>query len=88
MTSSRSPVGERAVLLTLREWKSDTYMNTTILYDVTLSVLDRSGQVVGESRLKGEDNLGGDFVNPLRTPRPWCPRPSRPSWSSSLATPP
>jgi hypothetical protein len=50
--------------LTLREWKSDTYMNTTILYDVTLSVLDRSGQVVGESRLKGEDNLGGDFVNP------------------------
>jgi hypothetical protein len=56
--------GERAVLLTLREWKSDTYVNTTILYDVTLSVLDRSGQVVGESRVKGEDNLGGDFVNP------------------------
>jgi len=55
---------ERAVLLTLREWKSDTYMNTSILYDVTLSVLDRDGRVIGESRLKGEDNLGGDFVNP------------------------
>jgi hypothetical protein len=55
---------DRAVLLTLREWKSDTYMSTTIAYDVTLTILDRSGRVVGESRLMGEDNLGKDVVNP------------------------
>lgn len=56
--------GERAVLLTLREWKSDTYQNTWLAYDVTLTVLDRTGQVVGESRLAGKDDLGGDFLNP------------------------
>jgi hypothetical protein len=56
--------GGRAVLLTLREWKSDTYTNTGLAYDVTLAVLDRSGQTVGESRLSGNDNLGGDFINP------------------------
>jgi hypothetical protein len=55
---------DRSVLLTLREWKSDTYVNTSVQYDVTLSVLDRGGQVIGESRLNGEDDLGGDFVNP------------------------
>src|SRR4029450_4737551 len=55
---------DRSVLLTPREWKSDNYMNTSVQYDVTLSVLDRGGQVIGESRLSGEDDLGGDFVHP------------------------
>jgi hypothetical protein len=55
---------ERAVLLTLREWKSDTYVSTTITYDVTLTVLSRAGEVIGESRLQGEDNLGKDVINP------------------------
>ncbi len=39
--------GERAVLLTLREWKSDTCQITGLAYDVTLTVVDRTGQVVG-----------------------------------------
>jgi hypothetical protein len=55
---------DRAILLTLREWKSDTYMNTALHYDVTLTVLDRTGQVIGEKRVQGGDDLGGDATNP------------------------
>jgi hypothetical protein len=54
----------RSLLLTLREWKSDTHTNTALSYDVTLRVLDRSGQVIGERRIQGRDDLGGDFLNP------------------------
>jgi hypothetical protein len=49
---------DRAVLLTLKEWKSDTAMRVGLLYNVTLAVLDRSGTVLAEKRLEGNENLG------------------------------
>jgi hypothetical protein len=55
---------DRAILLTLREWKSDTHIDSSLLYDVTLNVLDRTGRVIGEKRVQGRDNLGMDFWNP------------------------
>lgn len=64
----------RGLLLTLREWKSDTFNNTSLIYDVTLRVLDRSGQVMGEKRIQGQDNLGGDFFNPPGHAREAVPR--------------
>ena len=64
----------RGLLLTLREWKSDTFSNTSLVYDVTLRVLDASGQVLGEKRLQGDDNLGGDFLNPPGHAREAVPR--------------
>jgi hypothetical protein len=64
----------RAVLLTLREWKSDTYANTALMYDVTLRVVDRSGQVLGEKRIQGRDNLGGDMWNPPAHAKQAVPR--------------
>ena len=54
----------RAVLLTLREWKSDTYTNTALLYDISLRVVDRNGLALGEKRLQGRDDLGGSAWNP------------------------
>src|SRR5206468_8024969 len=50
---------ERALLLTLQEWKSDTAVRVGLSYDVTMTVLDRSGTVLAEKRLEGRDNLGG-----------------------------
>ena len=50
--------GDRALLLTLTEWKSDTAMRVGLNYDMTLVVLDRSGAVLAEKRLQGQDNLG------------------------------
>ncbi len=55
---------ERALLLTLREWKSDTYVNVGLPYDITLVVMDKTGAVVGEKRLQRRDNLGGSFWSP------------------------
>lgn len=56
--------GARALLLTLREWKSDTFMNVGLPYDVTLVVMDKTGAVLAEKRLQGRDNLGGSFWDP------------------------
>jgi hypothetical protein len=36
--------GNLALLLVLNEWKSDTYINTNLTYNVTLSVLDSRGR--------------------------------------------
>lgn len=55
---------QRSLLLTIKEWKSDTYQNTTLAYDLRLVVLDRTGTVLADKSLRGNDNLGGDFMNP------------------------
>ena len=49
---------DRALLLTLREWKSDTAIRVGLSYDVGLAVLDRTGAVLAEKQLQGRDNLG------------------------------
>jgi len=56
--------GNLALLLVLHEWKSDTYINTALTYNVTLSVLDSRGAVIVKIDMKGVDDLGGDFWNP------------------------
>jgi hypothetical protein len=48
----------RAAFITMREWKSDTMMNTDLHYDMTLSVLDESGNELASSSIKGMDSLG------------------------------
>jgi hypothetical protein len=55
---------ERAVLLAVREWKSDTYTSTGLQYNVEMTVYDLSGKLLGDKRLQGNDNLGGDLINP------------------------
>ena len=55
---------ERGLLLTLREWKSDTYINVALRYDITLVVMDRTGATLAEKRTQGRDDLGGSFWNP------------------------
>ena len=55
---------ERMAVVVLIEWKSDTYMNTDLIYDVSLRIYDASGNALGATRLTGRDNLGGDAINP------------------------
>ena len=52
------------ILLTLNEWKSDTYMTTTLYYYVTMRMRDQDGKDLAEQKLKGKDNLGGDAWDP------------------------
>ena len=54
---------DKAVLMTLREWKSDTLFRTALHYDVLLMVLASNGDVLATKDLQGSDNLGGS-INP------------------------
>jgi hypothetical protein len=55
---------DRGILLTLRNWQSDTMVNTTLEYDVELQVLDATGAVLASKNFKGADDLGGNAFNP------------------------
>ena len=46
------------LLLTLHEWKSDQYANTTFYFDVSLEILDSRGAVIETKRLSREDEIG------------------------------
>ena len=54
----------RLILLTLHEWKSDTYTNTALIFNLTLKVFDQSGQVLADKQIQGRDNLKGSVMNP------------------------
>lgn len=55
---------ERLALVSIYEWKSDTYMNTMLNYDVLLRVFDQAGSELANNRVTGQDNLGGSAMNP------------------------
>ena len=54
----------RLIRLTLNEWKSDTYTNTALIYNVKLEIFDENGNSIAQNSINGRDNLGGDFINP------------------------
>ena len=54
----------KGILVTLKEWKSDTMMATSLYYDVSLAVLDASGNTLAENAIKGSDNLGSLGLSP------------------------
>jgi hypothetical protein len=55
---------DRQILIRLIEWKSDTYQNTALIYDVRLSVFDAGGKLLVENARQGRDDLGGGFIAP------------------------
>src|SRR5262245_7874216 len=59
----RTAQTDRGLLLTLREWKADSMVNTELYYDVSLQILDGEGRVIAEKALTGSDNLGGSVWN-------------------------
>ena len=54
---------EKAMLLSLYEWKADTAARTRTIYDVEMEVLDNRGHVLAKKRAQGTDNLGGSFFS-------------------------
>jgi len=50
---------DRALLIQIAQWKSDTYQNTSLEYFVTARVLDAQGRLLGEDQITGKDSLGG-----------------------------
>ncbi len=64
LDKAKAAKAERILILTLNEWKSDTYANVALQYDVTLTVLTGEGKNLAEKTIKGRDNLGGSAWNP------------------------
>jgi hypothetical protein len=54
----------RLVLVTLREWKSDTMMSTDLHYDLALAVYDDKGNALATHSIHGMDNLGNLGLSP------------------------
>lgn len=55
---------DRLLLLTVKEWSSDTYVGTGLTYDLTLEVLDSSGGLVAQTAISGQENLGWSLHDP------------------------
>ncbi len=55
---------DKALLVTLRMWRADTYVNVNLDHDVLLVVLGRRGQVLATKELKGAERIGTSLVNP------------------------
>jgi hypothetical protein len=54
----------RAVLVTLREWKTDTMYKTDMEYDTTLVVLDEGGKELATRASRGDEKLTGAAMTP------------------------
>jgi hypothetical protein len=54
---------DKAVLFVVKEWKSDTLVNTALLFDLSLQVLDGSANIIVERQIGGNDDLGGSAFN-------------------------
>ena len=52
------------MLLTLLEWKSDTYQNTALKYKARVQLFDVEGKLLAEKNIVGEDALQGSVMNP------------------------
>ena len=57
--------GRKAILLTIREWKSEMYQlgDLGLPYNLTLEVLDANGVSLAKETIHGKDNLGGNSMN-------------------------
>ncbi len=77
----------RIVVLSLREWKSDTMLSTALIYEGALRVLDASGALLAESRIAGRDDLGGSAMNPPKHAQTAVPIAARAKLEALLADP-
>lgn len=60
----RQDPSQRSLVVALAEWKSDTYNNTKLMYDVAFEVYGADGELLGGASFEGSENLGGSFMNP------------------------
>jgi len=54
---------ERLMLITLREWKTDTMTRTGLWFDVTLDVFDAQGETIASRHISGQEIAGGSILS-------------------------
>lgn len=55
----------KSVLIILNEWRTDTYLDTTLTYDIQAMVIGTGGKIISDKRIAGIDFLGGNAANPV-----------------------
>jgi hypothetical protein len=78
---------ERALLFTLREWKTDALLSTALIYDVTLDVISPDGRIVASKVVRGKDDLDGSFWNGPRHARKATPVAFKAKLESMIGSP-
>tara|TARA_R110000824_G_scaffold366730_2_gene555587 strand:+ start:101285 stop:101920 length:636 start_codon:yes stop_codon:yes gene_type:complete len=48
---------ERILYISYREWKSDSFSNSWIVYDITAQIFDKNMKKLGENHLQGKDAI-------------------------------
>ena len=51
-----------ALLITLQEWKSDTYVATRLLYELRAQIFGADGKQLAETEFRGTDGLGSGLI--------------------------
>ncbi len=59
-----SKTSHKAIHLRIDHWKTDTYTNTALHDNVIAEVLEKNGDIVGQSQVVEVDDIGGSFWNP------------------------
>jgi len=54
----------KILVVTIMQWKTDTYNNVKLLFDLKATLYTKMGKYIAESRVQGEENLGGNAWNP------------------------
>ena len=54
----------RLLLFTLKEWRTDTYFETFLFFNVTLQVFDRKSKELADSSIIGEKDMDGVSLDP------------------------
>lgn len=62
------------VLLTMHEWKTDTWLTIHLTYDIEIKVLDRAGNTLAEKETVGSEDLGESILRPANMARELAPQ--------------
>jgi len=55
---------QRCLLVTIVDWKSDKYFNTTLTYALKADVFDAAGKVIASNAVQGTTPISGDISHP------------------------
>ena len=68
----RGAGADKALLVTIDEWKVDTFSSVNLNYELRVVVLGPSGQLALK-RLSGDEQIGSSLMNPVGTSREVAP---------------
>lgn len=88
LAACKSSGSQRLLLITIREWKADTYNDTSLYFDVSAEVLDSTGALLAQNRIQGSEEIEGSLLNPPAAAKENVPLAYRRKIEQLLNTPP